>query len=386
LSGRAPEFEVERFERVPAGGGTALLRVAGRWRADSRERLPPPLLLIDDGRRSHRLAALPGPDDASPLAGPDPAPWRAAFSAPGALLGGGHLAFALETSRGIVDLPKPKEAAARSRKAKPSPLPPVARQTAPTVAPSQPTPEPAVAPAREPVALDALREERRRRETAERAAEQRRQAMAALEQRLEAERRLRGAAEQAARETRDELARMRAQTQEALRSGDRETHELAERVAFGEQARTAAEEQARVAREEIAAARAEAEVRAAALASARSDQTASLTELQEQMNGWEKDVEKLERIPEPEAVEEVASWNGFGAWAIPEAIVMCESGGNFSALNSSSGAGGAYQILPSTWDLYGGKGLPNEASPDEQHRIAAMIWADSGPSPWVCAG
>ena len=140
------------------------------------------------------------------------------------------------------------------------------------------------------------------------------------------------------------------------------------------------------ARDEIVAARAEAEVRAAALASARSDQTASLTELQEQMNGWEKDVEKLERIPEPEAVEEVASWNGFGAWAIPEAIVMCESGGNFSALNSSSGAGGAYQILPSTWDLYGGKGLPNEASPDEQHRIAAMIWADSGPSAWVCAG
>ena len=65
---------------------------------------------------------------------------------------------------------------------------------------------------------------------------------------------------------------------------------------------------------------------------------------------------------------------------------MCESGGNFQALNASSGAGGAYQILPSTWAAYGGKGLPHQAPPAEQHRIAAMIWADSGPAAWVCAG
>jgi muramidase (phage lysozyme) len=65
---------------------------------------------------------------------------------------------------------------------------------------------------------------------------------------------------------------------------------------------------------------------------------------------------------------------------------MCESGGNYQALNASSGAGGAYQILPSTWRLYGGEGLPNEAPPAEQDRIAAMIWADSGPGAWECAG
>ena len=57
---------------------------------------------------------------------------------------------------------------------------------------------------------------------------------------------------------------------------------------------------------------------------------------------------------------------------------MCESGGNYSALNPSSGAGGAYQILPSTWELYGGKGAPHEAPKAEQDRIAAEIWADSG--------
>jgi peptidoglycan hydrolase CwlO-like protein len=140
------------------------------------------------------------------------------------------------------------------------------------------------------------------------------------------------------------------------------------------------------ARDEIAAARAEAEARAAAVADARSTQAASLEELQGQVDGWTKQVQKLEAVPEEEAADQVGNWNNFGPWAIPEAIVMCESGGNFQALNPSSGAGGAYQILPSTWRLYGGKGLPNEAPPAEQHRIAAMIWADSGPSAWVCAG
>ena len=64
---------------------------------------------------------------------------------------------------------------------------------------------------------------------------------------------------------------------------------------------------------------------------------------------------------------------------------MCESGGNFNAVNPSSGAGGAYQILPSTWRLYGGSGAPQDASPSEQSQIASQIWADSGPSAWVCA-
>ena len=64
---------------------------------------------------------------------------------------------------------------------------------------------------------------------------------------------------------------------------------------------------------------------------------------------------------------------------------MCESGGNYGALNPSSGAGGAYQILPSTWDLYGGQGEPQDAPKAEQDRIAAEIWADSGGGAWVCA-
>jgi peptidoglycan hydrolase-like protein with peptidoglycan-binding domain len=76
--------------------------------------------------------------------------------------------------------------------------------------------------------------------------------------------------------------------------------------------------------------------------------------------------------------------SGSGGYSIPSQIVQCESGGDYSAVNSSSGAGGAYQILPSTWQAYGGQGLPQDASPAEQSQIAAKIYASQGPSAWSC--
>jgi muramidase (phage lysozyme) len=164
---------------------------------------------------------------------------------------------------------------------------------------------------------------------------------------------------------------------------------LADQLAAVEQAKARADaynERIDAARAQIAAVRAEAEAEAAALADARAAQVAALDELQTQMAGWSDRVQKLEQISATEAAGEVAGWAGTGDWAIPEAIVMCESGGNYGALNPSSGAGGAYQILPSTWHAYGGKGLPHQASPAEQDAIAAQIWADSGPGAWVCAG
>ena len=101
-------FDVDRFEHVAATPETALLRLSGRWQADQRERLSPPMLVIDDGRRTHRLPALPGPEDAAPLAGPDAPRWRAAFSAPAGLIEGKGTVFALDAGRGaIVDLPRP---------------------------------------------------------------------------------------------------------------------------------------------------------------------------------------------------------------------------------------------------------------------------------------
>lgn len=76
--------------------------------------------------------------------------------------------------------------------------------------------------------------------------------------------------------------------------------------------------------------------------------------------------------------------NAGGKWAIPSYIVRCESGGNYRARNPS-GAGGAYQIMPGTWTAYGGSGSdPASASPAEQDRVAAKIYAAEGASPWVC--
>lgn len=74
-----------------------------------------------------------------------------------------------------------------------------------------------------------------------------------------------------------------------------------------------------------------------------------------------------------------------GGYSIPADIVACESGGSYTAVNPSSGAGGAYQILPSTWAAYGGSAAgPAAASPAEQDAIAAEIYADSGGAAWVC--
>jgi peptidoglycan hydrolase CwlO-like protein len=138
------------------------------------------------------------------------------------------------------------------------------------------------------------------------------------------------------------------------------------------------------ARDEISAVRSRAEASAAELASLRSSREASLAELKTRIGQWVSEIEAAEAASRAAAEETVGRWLG-GPYAIPTYIVMCESGGNYSALNPSSGAGGAYQILPSTWSLYGGEGAPQDASKEEQDRIAGEIWADSGGSAWACA-
>jgi septal ring factor EnvC (AmiA/AmiB activator) len=156
------------------------------------------------------------------------------------------------------------------------------------------------------------------------------------------------------------------------------------RVEAAERSAEAFNERVAAARDQIAAVRADAEAEAAALAAARTHREVALEALQSRVTEWTDEVQRLERISEQQAREDVAEW--FGDWAIPESIVICESGGNWGAVNPSSGAGGAYQIMPSTWDLYGGGGNPEDASPAEQSEIAAQIWADSGAAAWECAG
>jgi peptidoglycan hydrolase CwlO-like protein len=121
---------------------------------------------------------------------------------------------------------------------------------------------------------------------------------------------------------------------------------------------------------------------ASAVASARTGTRTQLSDTQSQISDLQQQIE----------AQRAAVGTGAGApaylggpYSIPTYIVMCESGGNYHALNPSSGAGGAYQILPSTWAAYGGQGAPQDGSKAEQDRIAAEIWRDSGPSAWACA-
>jgi septal ring factor EnvC (AmiA/AmiB activator) len=144
------------------------------------------------------------------------------------------------------------------------------------------------------------------------------------------------------------------------------------------------DERLEAARAEIASVREAAQASAARLEALKGSREASVAKLKSDIATW---VEQLQEArlaeSEAEAEEEVGRWLG-GPYSIPTYIVMCESGGNYGAVNPSSGAGGAYQILPSTWELYGGQGEPQNAPKAEQDRIAAEIWADSGPSAWVC--
>ena len=171
----------------------------------------------------------------------------------------------------------------------------------------------------------------------------------------------------------DRVASVRAAVhQQVLRVADLR----AEAIAYDERLETA--------RAEIADVRAAAEAAAGRLASLQGSREASLATLKSDISQWVEEIQEAKLAEsEAEAEEEVGRWLG-GPYSIPTYIVMCESGGNYGAVNPSSGAGGAYQILPSTWELYGGQGEPQNAPKAEQDRIAAEIWADSGPSAWVC--
>jgi septal ring factor EnvC (AmiA/AmiB activator) len=163
----------------------------------------------------------------------------------------------------------------------------------------------------------------------------------------------------------------------------------AERVEVLHRQAIAYDERLAAAQGEISSVRAAAQAAAARLAGISASREASLVELKDEIGGWVEDVQRIRAAEaraatEAEAEEEVGRWLG-GPYSIPTYIVMCESGGDYGAVNPSSGAGGAYQVLPSTWELYGGKGEPQSAPKAEQDRIAAEIWADSGGSAWVCA-
>jgi hypothetical protein len=97
---------------------------------------------------------------------------------------------------------------------------------------------------------------------------------------------------------------------------------------------------------------------------------------------------ELRRAERAAAGAETAQAAAAGSSAAPghlQAIASCESGGNYST-NTGNGFFGAYQFTQSTWESVGGTGNPAAASPAEQDKRAAMLYAQQGSSPWPVCG
>src|SRR4029077_17420867 len=101
----------------------------------------------------------------------------------------------------------------------------------------------------------------------------------------------------------------------------------------------AAAEVARLAeaRRSIVAVRAAAQARAARLQEARAAQQSALATLRSRMAGWTAQVRQLQQAAAQPGnpAGTVEQW--FDGFTIPKAVVMCESGGNYNAVNPTSG-------------------------------------------------
>jgi transglycosylase-like protein len=69
-----------------------------------------------------------------------------------------------------------------------------------------------------------------------------------------------------------------------------------------------------------------------------------------------------------------------------EAIAACESGGDPTIVSADGSYRGKYQFSVDTWASVGGSGDPAAAPEAEQDYRAALLYAQSGSSPWPVCG
>jgi peptidoglycan hydrolase CwlO-like protein len=158
-----------------------------------------------------------------------------------------------------------------------------------------------------------------------------------------------------------------------------ETRRLAKLERQREEAAQAVERQHRA----ISAMRAAAAARRATLARARAARAAALRATRADRRRAQRELDKL--LAERRRAASTTRGPG-GPWAIPWAIVQCESGGQNLPPNSA-GASGYYQFMPETWRRLGGS-TPHayQAPKAEQDRLAAKLWdGGRGAHNWVCA-
>jgi LysM repeat protein len=89
--------------------------------------------------------------------------------------------------------------------------------------------------------------------------------------------------------------------------------------------------------------------------------------------------------PQPPAPSGNTSTEGMSAFE--SCVISAESGGNPTAVNPSSGAGGLFQFLPSTWASLGYAGQypggAQTAPASVQEAAFAQLYAEAGTSPWA---
>ena len=68
-----------------------------------------------------------------------------------------------------------------------------------------------------------------------------------------------------------------------------------------------------------------------------------------------------------------------------DAVAACESGGTW-AIATGTGYYGGLQFTPGTWQANGGSGMPNQASREEQIRVAENIYKTQGIGAWPTCG
>jgi hypothetical protein len=88
-----------------------------------------------------------------------------------------------------------------------------------------------------------------------------------------------------------------------------------------------------------------------------------------------------------EAAEEREQFESLGvSMATLESIAACESGGDPEAVSSDGTYRGKDQCDAGTWESVGGSGDPAAAPEAEQDYRAALLYSQSGSSPWPICG
>jgi TolA-binding protein len=92
------------------------------------------------------------------------------------------------------------------------------------------------------------------------------------------------------------------------------------------------------------------------------------------------------RKREREREERFADLPGGVSISTLESIASCESGGDPTAVSSDGTYRGKYQFDYGTWESVGGSGDPAAAPEAEQDYRAALLYTQSGSSPWPVCG